>query len=442
MKAVELPVEASGAALTRTLLALAWPATSASLLRALFALVDAWWAGRTGAEGLAAFGGTSFWLWSVNAASLVAAVGIASRVARATGARDRAEAGRGARDGLWLALTVSSAVGALLWAFAPQLVAVQQLAPEVAAEAVRYLRAIALGAPAYFAWDSADATLRGTGDTRTPALASLLALGMNFVLDPLFVFGWGPMPALGVAGVGYATALIQAVTAVVLWRLVHRRVGLAAGRPDAARALGMARIGLPSAVLGAGFSLIYVAITPAVAAFGVAPVAALAIGHRTESFAYMVNVGFGASTQALVGQALGAGRPELARAITRQAMLLASLLTGAWAAVLVVFGEALSQSFNPDPAVVTVASTYLAIIAVSIVPQTIEMILTGAYEGAGDTLPPLMVGVITHGLRWPLVTLAVGPLGLGLTSIWWVISGTSIGAGLLLWVLYRRRRWS
>src|SRR5690606_23810973 len=116
-------------------------------------------------------------------------------------------------------------------------------------------------------------------------------------------------------------------TAAWLWSVVRRRGGLAGGVPTRAGVGATLRIGTPSAILGVGFAAIYVLITPSVAAFGTAQLAAMAIGHRCESVVYLASVGYAAATQALVGQSLGAGDPPRARRIAVRACLHG----GAWA---------------------------------------------------------------------------------------------------------------
>lgn len=425
----------------RALLRLAIPAIATTLLKGLFTLTDAWWCGRLGADGLAAFGTASFFAWGLTSLSLAASVGLAARVARATGARDPAAAARAARDGLAAAFVVAAAVGAGLWWAAPALVAFQGGTPAVQAEALGYLYSLVLGTPCWCAHDAADAALRATGDTRTPARAAVAAVAANFLLDPLFLFGAGPIPAFGVAGVGIATALTQAGTALFLWSVVRRRGGIVFGRPSAAGIGATLRIGLPSAILGAGFAAIYVFITPAVAAFGTEQLAAMTIGHRCESVVYLAAVGYAGAAQALVGQALGAGDPKRARAVAVRAATLA----GAWAVgcsvALVLFGAELAGFFTDDVAAIRAGAVYLSIVPLSLAPQTVEQVLTGAFEGAGDTLPPLWVGTVAHGSRLPLVLLATGPLGLGVESIWWTICGCSVLAGVVLAAIFARRRW-
>lgn len=425
----------------RVILRLAVPAIAASLLRGTFTFTDAFWIGRVGPDALAAFGAASFYVWALIALSLTASVGIASRVARASGARDPDRAAAAARDGLSASFLVAASTGVILVVWAPELIAFQGVSPEVASEGVAYLRALAFGAPAYFAHDAADAALRGTGDTRTPAFVGAVAALLNVVLDPLFIFGAGPVPAMGVGGAGIATVLLHALTAAVLWTVIRRRRRIVGGRPSIAGMRDTVRIGLPSATLGVGFSLVYVALTPAVAAFGTVQVAALAIGHRLESFAYMANAGFAAAAQSLVGNRLGAGDEEDARRVARRTAVLASIFTGVFTLGLFVFAGSAARFFSDDPSVVAAGAVYATIIAFSIVPQTVEMVLTGAFEGAGDTVPPLLIGTLTHGARLPLVYLAIEWLGLGIQAVWWVIAGCSIAAGLAMVAVFRWRRW-
>lgn len=434
-----LPLSLDRVGLDRAILRLALPAAGASLLRALFSLTDAWWCGQVGSAQLAAYGTASFFVWGLMAVSLAASVGLAARVARSTGAREATAAGLAARDGLGAALLVASVTGGLLFLFAPELVAFQGGEDEVAREATAYLRALALGAPAYFAHDAADAALRGRGDTRTPAIAGVVAVLVNLALDPLVLFGFGPIPPLGVGGVGMVTVLTQAGTALFLWQVVRWRGGLARGRPGWEGIGRTVRIGAPSAALGLGFSLVYVAITPSVAAFGTAQLAALTLGHRSESIAYMVSVGFAAAAQALVGQYLGAGRPDLARLAARRTAMMAGAFTGIFSLLLVAFSAQFAGFFSSQPEVVAAGALYLAIVGWSLAPQTVETVLTGAFEGAGDTVPPMVLGAVAHGMRLPLVHLCTAVLGLGVASVWGVIAGCSLAAGVGMVVLFRRR---
>ncbi|WP_373046193.1 MATE family efflux transporter [Vulgatibacter sp.] len=433
-------VAAHPPSLDRALLRLALPAIGTTLLKGLFVLTDAWWCGRLGADGLAAFGTASFFGWGLTSLSLAASVGLAARVARATGARDPATAGRAARDGLGAAFLVAAVAGLALWLAAPALVDFQGGSPGVREQALAYLRALVIGAPAWCAHDAADAALRATGDTRTPARAGLVAVLANFLIDPLLIFGWGPLPGFGVAGVGFATGLSQTGTALYLWSVVRRRQGLASGRPTAGGIAATLRIGTPSALLGAGFAGIYVGITPQVAAFGTAQLAAMAIGHRCESVVYLASVGYAGAAQALVGQALGAGDVVRARAVAVRAAWHGGLWAAACSVVLALGGATFARFFTADPASIAAGATYLAIVALSLAPQTVEQVLTGAFEGAGDTLPPLWVGVVAHGARLPLILLATS-LGLGVEAIWWVIAGCSVAAGLVLAAIFARRRW-
>lgn len=430
-----------GVSIDRALFALALPAVGTTLLKGVFVLTDAWWCGRLGADGLAAFGTASFFGWGITSASLAASVGLASRVARATGARRSAQAAEAARDGLGAAALVAAAVGLALWLAAPALIAFQGGTPHVQAEALGYLRALVLGMPAWCAHDAADAALRATGDTRTPVRAGLVAALANFGLDPLFVFGLGPVPGFGVAGVGIATGLTQAGTAFYLWSVVHRRGGLARGAPTWPGVRATLRIGTPSALLGSGFAAIYVFLTPVVARFGTPQLAAMAIGHRCESVVYLASVGYAGAAQALVGQSLGAGDLARARAVAVRAAWHGGLWAAACSVVLVLGGGTLARFFTGDAAAIAAGATYLGIVALSLAPQTVEQILTGAFEGAGDTLPPLLVGALAHGARLPLVLLATGRFGFGVEAVWWTIAGCSVAAGVVLAAIFAGRRW-
>lgn len=440
MPTATLPLSSAPRHLDRAILHLAIPATGAAVLKSLFSFTDTFWCGRIAKEVLAAYGTASFYVWILNGVSLIASVGLGARVARATGGGDGSGAAAAARDGLAASFPIALAATAVLYFLAPELMAIQGVGPEIVELGSTYLRSVSLGTFSFFAMDAAAAALRGTGDTRTTALAALVATILYQGLAPLLLFGAGPVPGLGIAGIGLAPVIAQSGVALFLWGQVVRRRGISLTRPSLAGMKATARIGLPSAALSVGFSFVYVAIAPAIARFGNAQLAALTVGHRCESFAYQVGIGFAAASQALVGQSLGALKPDLARAAAKRAATVAASVTGTFSVLLLAFAPWVAGFFSDDPQVIDAGALYLRIIALSIAPQTIEQVLTGAFEGAGDTVPPLLVGIFAHGLRIPLVYLLTGPLGTGIVGVWATIAGCTITASAVLVFLFFRRR--
>ena len=183
--------------------------------------------------------------------------------------------------------------------------------PEVTALGKRYLGTYLLGAPLIFGFFAIDAAFRAAGDTRTPFLLLLGCVIAALALDPVLILGLGPAPRLGIAGAAVATIFTRSVAFLIgIVILVRRRMVTFGARARTLRAI--VRVGLPTAVTGVVFSNIYVVLTRTTTKFGTPALAALGVGHRVESWSYMVGVGFGAAAAAIVGQNLGAGQVERA----------------------------------------------------------------------------------------------------------------------------------
>jgi putative MATE family efflux protein len=253
------------------------------------------------------------------------------------------------------------------------------------------------------------------------------------------ILGFGPVPRLGIAGAALATISTRGVAFVVGTVIAVRRGLLRLGWPRWSSIAAVCRVGLPTALTGVTFSLIYVALTRTTTRFGIPALAALGIGHRVESWLFMIGVGFGAATAAIVGQNLGAQRPDRA---ARAAWIAVGLCTalGVVACVLeLIFAPEFASLFTNDAAVVVEGTRYLRIAAVSQLAVCAEVVLEGALGGAGDTVPPMIVSTAITASRIPLAAWAAARWGS--VGVWWVISLTATGRGLAMVALWRSGRW-
>ena len=313
--------------------------------------------------------------------------------------------------------------------------------PEVTALGVRYFGTYLLGAPLIFGFFAVDAAFRAAGDTRTPFSSCCASVAVTLVLDPMLIVGWGPVPSLGVAGAAIATICTRAVAFVI--GLDDRRVGAAWCGSDGPTARALAtvlRIGLPTAVTGVVFSLIYVFVTRTATQFGTPALAALGIGHRVESWLYMIGVGFGAATAAIVGQNLGAGRADRAE----RAGWISVAFCSVFGVVALRVGAASSPSdspaiFSSDPAVIAEAARYLRIAALSQLGICAEIVLEGALGGAGATLPPMLTSTVITASRIPLAAWAAARWGI--EGLWWTISLTALLRAVGMMAIWRAGRW-
>lgn len=426
--------------LRATVLRIALPAVASSLLMTLFSSVDAFWVGtRIGSTALAAVSTSLFWIWMIISLAEMIGVGLTAVAARRRGERRADAAARVAADTLIVSLALGAVVAVLGVANLPRLFALMRTPADVTAFGTAYLQIFLIGTPLVYGFFAIDAAFRAAGDTRTPFLLLLSSVAITLVLDPLLILGAGPIPALGIRGAAIATIGTRSAAFLMGVILAYRRGLLRFGRFELEPALAVCRVGLPTAVTGVTFSLIYVFLTRTTTQFGTPALAALGIGHRVESWLFMIGVGFGAATAAIVGQNLGAGRVDRAE---RAGWLATAYCTvgGVIAFVLeLVFPREFASLFTSDPAVIAESVSYLRIAAVSQLVVSSEIVLEGALGGAGETVPPMLASTALTAARIPLAAWAASRWGSA--GIWWIISITAAARGVAMAALWRAGRW-
>ena len=426
--------------LPRTIARVALPAVASSLLMTLFFSVDTFWIGtHLGATGLAAASTAVFWIWMLVSVAEMVNVGLTAVASRRYGEGRGAEAARIAGDALLLSIALGVTCALVGLPLLPRLFGLMHAPAAVTALGVRYLGTYLLGAPLIFGFFAVDAAFRAAGDTRTPFLLLSASVAVTLVLDPVLILGWGPVPALGVAGAAIATICTRAVAFGLGLTIVGRRGVLRLGRPDWRTMLSVCRIGLPTAVTGVVFSLIYVAVTRTATQFGTPALAALGIGHRVESWLYMIGVGFGAATAAIVGQNLGAGRADRAARAGWISVAFCTLFGVAACALELLWPERFAAVFSHDPQVIAEGARYLRIAAFSQLGICAEIVLEGALGGAGYTLAPMLTSTTFTVARIPIAAWAASRFGIA--GLWWTISLTALARALGMLAIWGSGRW-
>ncbi len=423
-----------------TIVRLALPAVASMLLMTIFTSVDAYWVGtRIGSAGLAAVTASIFWVWLVIAIGELVSVGLTAVAARRHGEGRPAEAARVSGEALVLALLLGVAVTIAGRLALPALFRMMATPPDVTALGMRYLGTYFLGVPFHFAFFVVDATFRAKGDSRTPFLLLASSVAATLVLDPVLILGLAGFPTLGIAGAAVASVSTRAIVFAIGIVILLRTRGLTLHRPRLATFAAIARVGLPTAATGVVFSLIYVAVARIATPFGTPALAALGIGHRVESWLYMVGVGVASAVAAIVGQSLGAGDPARAARAGWVSVGYVSALGLVVCAAQIVFAEQMAGLFTNDALVVAEGARYLRIAAFSQLFITAEIVLEGALGGAGATLSPMLTSTAISALRIPLAMLSVARWGTA--GLWWTISLTAIGRAIAIMLLWRAGGW-
>ena len=426
---------------------LAWPASVEQLIGNSIMFADILFISRLGSDAIAGVGISATLIFAF--ASIFNAVAVASTtvVAQAKGAGRPDIVERGAAQSVLLAVLLGSISGLAGALVAGPTMRLMGAAGQVESYGVAYMRPVLLASPLYAIALTGGGILRGTGDTRTPMVFTLISNALKIVLSWLLVFGRAGFPRLGVEGAALATVLCYGVNAALmggrLWRGFDTvRLGLRAFRPDPAllrRVLGLALpVGGELLIMRAGF-IFYMRM---VSALGTIALAANQIAMRLESVSLSVAFGFTVAATTLVGQAVGrrdiAGAARNVIATARLSLISMCTMT----AVLILVRHWAVGIFAPEAAVRGPATVCLVIAAFELIPLGFIFTFSGALRGAGDTRSPMFVAIVgTFIFRLPLVYLLGVKSGLGLPGIWYATILDWIGRSIVIYFIYRTGGW-
>lgn len=437
--------EALALPVPRALLRLALPILASQALRLAYQWVDALWVRGLGVESTAAITTSVFVLWWVYALNDVFCVGASAFVSQLLGAGDRARAGVTTAK----LIAASTALGLLVSASASLLARpiFMLLDPSgrVVDEGAAYLRIAMLTAPLPMVAMAFDTVMRAAGDTRTPLLLDLGAVLLNAVLAPFFIYGWGPFPRLGIEGAAWSTAIAHAslvLNFALLARRGHAAVPLARRAPGPpVRLRALARVGLPAALIGILFSVVYIVFARAASPYGAAAVAVVGIVNRIEALQFIIALSLGLAAATLVGQALGAGRPERAREAIRVAQHWIVGLSLALTVCFLAVPQAFLAMFTQDPEVFRLGVPYLRVLALGLVAVGIEIVTAEAIVGSGHTQVISWIFTVFSLLRIPLAFLVPTWWGLGLQGLAWLIMVTCVLRMGIIYAWAARGHW-
>ncbi len=424
--------------LLKAIIALALPVTAGMLMEVSLSVTDFYWVGRLGAIAQDAVTSSMVIIWTMYAAISIISIGVTALVARYIGAKNTARAGHYIRQSVWLTYLISGTLTIGGYLFTPAALEFMDAGLPTQAHAIPYLR-IFFGSCLFLTLsETLFAVFRASGDTKTPMKVGITVVLINMALDPLLIFGLGPIPPLGVAGASVATAVSHGYGLIAIWRylkkghLGYRVDNLHGERPSIPGMLKIARIGLPIASQQLVFVVVYWFLIKYVHDFGEAAGAAMGIGNRMESISYLTCYGFSIAASTLVGQNLGAGRPNRAAKGAWGASGLGIGFTLILSAIFIGAPGFLAGLFTNDPHVREIAMDYLIILGLSQSAMAIEIIIEGAFSGAGDTMPPMIVAIPGAIARIPLAYYLAFTLDWGINGIWWTLTITCILKAIVL----------
>lgn len=430
-----------------TIIKLAWPIVVSMFLEFALVITDYFWVGFLGTPEQDAITTSAIVSWTLFATSAIIVTGLTALVSRTVGGKRLSDAAFYSRQGLIMAIgfgVVFCAVGSLL---TPEILRFMKASPLVINLGIPYLRIYFGGIIFLFINEALGAIFRASGDTKSPTIAFATGTILNIFLDPLLIFGWGPFPELGVTGAALATIISVFISFLIFIMLtLKRKLEFSLSnwyrtRPDFGTMLKIFNIGIPISAQNMVFVAVYWFIIQIVHHYGDAAGAAMGVGNRMESLSYLTTFAFSIAAATLVGQNLGANQPERAAKCAWGTVGIVVGETFVISVLFIVLPQYIAGVFTSDPEVLKIAIDYLIILGLSQVFMGIEIVLEGAFSGAGNTVPPMSVSIPGSIARLPLAYYFCFVLDIGINGVWWTLTITSFVKAIILFFWFRKGNW-
>jgi putative MATE family efflux protein len=379
------------------ILKLSIPAAINSLLDMLQVITDLIMVGRISAFAVAAVGLGLQSLMFIFAVLTLLSVGTSALLSRFVGAGRRKRASMGLSTLLGFALLLSLPAMALWHVLASHIFIWFGTAPQVADLGTAYVQVLTWMMPFVFMKLVFVSALNAAGDTKTPMYVKIASILLNVLLNYVLIFGKYGFPELGVVGAAVGTVIVNFVEFLVyVWLYVGGRTFYVPMYRYSKRLLNRAlKVGIPASVERALTFGSFMLFTAIIAKFGTAALAGYQVGLRVEGLAFMPGIGFTVAAMALMGQGLGAKKPEQSRADVLLVLKYASGFMFLLSFFMIFFPEKIVWVFTNDPATIQEASLYLRIVGVSQIPLAFNFVLSGALRGAGDTKRTLKINLVS-----------------------------------------------
>lgn len=431
----------------QSILLLAIPMVLEMSMESIFAVVDVFFVSRLGPQAIATVGLTESMLTLIYTIAMGLGIGATAMVSRRIGEHDPEGASRAAMQAIWLGLILSVSLGVAGVVLAPWLLAVMGAEPALIATGTNFTRVMLGGNASVLMLFLLNAIFRGAGDAAIAMRTLWLANALNILLGPCLIFGLGPFPELGVTGAAVATTIGRSTGAlyalsrllrpggrvhlssrflrlepVLMWRLVRL----------SASGTFQIFIGMASWVL-----LIRV-----LSSFGSEALAGYTIAMRVIMFALLPAWGMSNAGATMVGQALGAGKPDRAERAVWIAGRYNFVFLGLVGVTFVLFAPAIVALFTQDAGVARYAVDGLRLVATGFVFYAYGMVLTQAFNGAGDTWTPTLINLACFWcFEVPLAWLLAMELGMGPHGVFLAITIAYASIAVVSALLFRRGRW-
>ncbi|QQG52616.1 MAG: MATE family efflux transporter [Candidatus Falkowbacteria bacterium] len=432
----------------KPLLALAGPIILAHFFQAAYQLTDAFWVGRLGEKGVASVAVTAPVIFFMMSLGIGFAIAGATLTAQYFGAKNEKMVSHSAAQTMITVVNVALILSIIGYILAPYILRFLGVDDSIFFSALSYLRISFIGMIFNFSFFIFQSIMRSIGRPQLPVYIVAGTVLLNFILDPLFMFGFGFIPALGVAGTAWATLFTQSIAAIIgLTTLFGGKFGIKLHRrdflPDFQFMKRSFLLGLPASIEQSARSLGFAVITGLITSFGTLAVAAYGVGSNLFQLALMLAFGFAGANAALVGQNLGAQNPQAADHTARLSLKLIFLSLTSLGAIIFIFAPAFIRFFVPDDLdVIREGAFFLRFMAPIFGIIGMQIIVGSTLQAAGATKQSMMLTIISQWvIEIPLAFLLAKVFNLGILGVWLAFPITNLLAVAVYLTIFFRGRW-
>ncbi len=433
-----------------SILKMGLPSMFGFLSQNIYSLVDTFWVSRLPEKeaGVAAVTFFATILWAFFSFNQLVGPGSVAIISRRYGERDYIKTEKAIKETLFLKLFFGVVFGVIGYFFVDKMLYLMGARGDALAEGIAYGQIMFLGMGIMYATYSIYTAMRGIAN---PQMAMYLMIGsniLNMVLDPIVMFGYFGLPALGIKGAAIASIASYSITLTLgFWLFFGGRTNVrlhVKGKESISIASmwTMVKIGVPAWLGDMSFSGARLIITPLIAAFGTKVVAAYGVGNQVTHFGMMVLVGIGLGLSSLIGHNLGGKKYERAKKTADQAILLGTGIMMFFGVVTFLFATPIMKMFFDNADTIAYGVTMLRIMAVCFPFFGVYLMVSEIHMGVGMNTPAMVVNIIhSWGLEVVPILVLTQFLGFNQNAIWWTITSAGIIATIGFYIYYRRGRW-
>jgi len=432
----------------QSLLKLAMPIMIANVLQAAYQLVDAFWVGRLGGAAVAAVSVTTPVIFLTMAIGIGLAIAGSVLIAQYFGAGNQKMVNHVAAQTLLMVLAVSVVLAIIGFCLTPYFLHALNVAPDVYSGALGFMKISFIGLVFNFSFMVFQSVMRGVGRAVLPVFIILGTVILNFALDPLFIFGWHFVPALGVEGAAMATVGTQSLALIIGFVILFRgkhdiQLKLNDFKPDLVHIKRAFKIGMPSSIEQSMRGIGMTAMTFLIVRFGTSTMAGYGAGSNIVQLAMIPGLGLSMALSTLVGQNIGAGNVHRATRIARLGAIIGFVLLSIFGVITFAFAPQMIGFFVPgNVPVINGGASFLRIVCFSWGFLGLQLCLVGVLRASGNTVLPMILALISQWvLQFPIAYVLSHYTKWQETGIWLAFPISTVITALITLAIYSKGDW-